>query len=145
MKKYLEKRITIVSALIVALIVAGASFYGGDYYAKSKIPTDDRLASGQQTNGRFGGGGVRGARGGGFIGGEIAERDATGITIKSPDGSSRIVLVAPSTQILKSVTGTPDDLRIGINVLVGGSTNSDGSITAQSIQIRPARTSPQTK
>jgi len=38
---------------------------------------------------------------------------------------------------MKAAQGSMSDLSIGENVTVTGVTNSDGSITAQSVQVRP--------
>src|SRR4029077_14482427 len=93
-------------------------------------------------------GGARGTGGGGFVAGTLVSKDATSVTIQlgGPNASStnagatgsKIVLYNGSTQIGKFDTGTSDDLKVGDMVTVQGSTNSDGSITAQMIQIRPA-------
>lgn len=80
--------------------------------------------------------------------GSITAKDANTITLSlggsnasSTNGTasgSRIVIYDPSTQVEKTVSGSMSDLTVGTSVLVNGSANADGSITAQSIQIRPA-------
>ncbi len=69
--------------------------------------------------------------------GQIVSVDPTGITVKMPDGSTKIVVVSSSTTINKAATGTKEDLKTGVNVAVFGTANSDGSETAQSIQLNP--------
>lgn len=121
------------------IVVGGASFYGGTLYAKMSSP---RGFNGGNFTGQFQGatGGnrtARGGMGGGFTTGEILSKDATSITVKMQDGSTRIVLVGTSTSVQKSAAGTLDDLAVGTNVLVMGTANADKSVTAQSVQIRP--------
>jgi len=53
------------------------------------------------------------------------------------DGSSRIVIVSETTQINKAEQATKTDLKIGEKVAVFGQENSDGSVTAQNIQLNP--------
>ena len=124
----------IIAIIIGAVILSGGSFYAGMKYDQSKNPPISAN--------RFGGnGGQRGARGGagggGFVSGEILSKDATGITIKLQDGGSKIILLSGTTPVMKSTSGTTQDLAVGTQVTVIGSANTDGSITAQSVQIRP--------
>ena len=133
----------IITGIIGVVIVAGGSFYAGMAYGERSSSS----ARGQFANGQFTGAGVaglRGARGGGggFVSGEILSKDTTSITIKMQDNSTKIALTSTSTQVMKSAPGTLDDLSAGMNVVVTGSANSDGSITAQSVQIRPASSTP---
>lgn len=122
------------------IIVAGGAFYAGTAYGKGQAPT---RGAGQLTTGGTGfagRGGPRGAgAGGGFTAGAIVSSGNGSISIQQQNGSStEIVLLGPSTQILKSVAGSASDLTVGTEVTVTGTANSDGSLTAQSIQIRPA-------
>ena len=131
-------------AVLIILVGAGA-FWGGMTYGKNQAATTASTGGGRN----FGGGGGRGGRfanGGGAFGSVIA-KDATSITVQITNASSsmnssgtgsKIVLYDTSTQVGKFVVGAASDLSIGENVAVSGTPNPDGSITAQSIQIRPA-------
>lgn len=123
---------------MAVVMVGGISFYGGMTYAKSNSSAAGAAgARGQFAAGQFATRtGTRGA--GGFTTGAILSKDATSATVKLQDGSTKIVLFGTSTQIMKTSAGGLSDVTAGTNVVVTGTSNSDGSITAQSIQIRPA-------
>jgi len=120
---------SIIIAILVAIIVGGGAFFGGMKYQQSKQPAFTRQ-SGMQ--------GVRtGANRAGFrpVNGEIISSDDKSITVKLQDGSSKIVLISDKTEINKAAEATKDDLKTGEKVAVFGQENSDGSVTAQNIQI----------
>ncbi len=126
--------------IIVGVVVAGLVFFGGyEYGLNKKGGTLGQDFTGGA--GRFGGNGAMGQRGnragGGMTAGEILSKDATSITLKLRDGGSKIVLVSTSTEVQKMAKGVLDDLSVGSSVSVNGSTNADGSVTAQSVQLRP--------
>lgn len=133
-----KKQIVLVS--VGAVVLAGISFWAGQMTAGAS-----GSANRPQMGGQFGvmgtstlkQGGRQGDSFGGMAVGEILSKDATGITIKLRDGGSRIVFVASSTQILKSTGGSADDLAVGSSVSVTGTSNTDGSVTAISVQIQP--------
>ena len=122
---------------VVAVALLGGSFYGGMVYGKSSISPRGQFGNGQLTGNPNGMGGMRTGMGGGLTAGEIISKDATSVTIKMQDGSTKIALIATSTQVMKSSSGTFSDLIIGTNITITGTSNSDGSVTAQSVQIRP--------
>src|SRR3989344_2798415 len=136
----------IIVGVVGAVVIAGVAFYGGIVYGKSSAPVRGQFANGQFIGGPKGAGGGTGMRGGanggGLTAGEIISKDATSITIKMQDGSTKIVLVSDSTQIMKTSAGSSGDLSVGTTVAVTGTANSDGSITGQSVQIRPAGSVP---
>ncbi|MCX6752517.1 MAG: DUF5666 domain-containing protein [Candidatus Nomurabacteria bacterium] len=129
----------------MGVIVLVAVFYGGMVYGKSQIPArGGNLAFGQNPNGASG---MRGARtGGGFTAGKIISKDATSITVQimaggpaspSTQGGSKIIFVDNNTKVTKQANGALSDLAVGTDVSVTGTPNADGSISAQSVQIRP--------
>jgi hypothetical protein len=129
----------VIKIVAVALIVGGAGFWGGMSYQAGKVPV---RGSGNFTQGAGGQGGFRGgaagASGGGVVAGSILSKDAASLTIGLRQGGSKIVFYDNRSDVEKTVSGSAGDLIVGTNVVVTGTSNSDGSVTAQSIQIRPA-------
>jgi len=128
--------------VVVALLVGAGGFFAGMKYQESKRGGGaGQFANGR--GGRFGAGagatGTNGANRNGFrpVAGDIIAKDATSVTVKLADGSSKIVLVSDKTTINKASTATRDELKVGEKVAVFGTDNSDGSVTAQSIQLNP--------
>ncbi|MFA5987936.1 MAG: hypothetical protein WC797_04805 [Candidatus Paceibacterota bacterium] len=124
--------------VIAAIIIFAVGFWGGKMYGaktKSAFRADGNQFSG--INSGFGGGFNKGGRnGGGIVSGDIVSKDATGVVVKSREGGSKIVIVPSSAQIMKATDGTAEDLVVGKNVMVTGTTNADGSVTAKVIQLR---------
>lgn len=133
--KYTKKDAMI--AIVVVAVIGGASFYAG-----TRAPRKDRLlnANGVQRQGTM----ARGVRGSmnGFTGGEIIAKDDMSITVKLRDGGSKIIFLTSQTPVMKSAAGSLGDLSIGSSVIATGKGNPDGSITADSIQIRPTSPEP---
>ena len=135
-----SKNLLITIALAIA--VGAASFYGGTVYQKNKSasPKMIRGNSGGQ-GGQRQGGMIRNTQNNGeFSNGEIVSKDDKSITIKTKDGSSKIIYFSGETSIGKSTSGNSSDLGIGEEVMINGKNNSDGSLSAQNIQIRPGIT-----
>lgn len=134
---------TAVGIAVAVVVAGGAGFYGGMQYGKSAAPEGlagfRNLSPGERTEQL----GRRGAfPGGGGVAGEIVGKDAESITVKLSDGGSKIVFFSASTRVAKLADGTPSDLAVGEQVVVSGTANADGSVTAQSIQLRPAESGP---
>lgn len=136
----------------IAVVVGVGAFFGGRASSGTPSPTEavkvlTNLSQQQRAqllqNGslgalfgnRTGTSGTGANRGGGFTAGSIVSKDATSITVKLSDGSTKLVLYSGSTTIGQFTTGTANDLATGKEVTVTGTTNSDGSITATRIQI----------
>lgn len=138
----MNKNITII--IIAIIIIGGGSFYGGMSYAQKKDAAATLAASQARQAQRGGAGGIRGMRnGGGFTAGEIISKDDKSITIKLQDGGSKNIFFTSTTPVMKSVQGSSQDLTVGHEAVVTGTTNPDGSVSAQSIQLRPAVTKSQ--
>lgn len=126
-----------IMTIIVALIVGGVAFFGGMQYQKTQasgpMQGQSRGANGQGQGGLQGRAGN--AQGMAPVSGEILSQDDTSITIKMQDGSSKIVILSDDTSINKSSEDSKSDLKTGETVTAFGTTNSDGSITAQNVSI----------
>jgi hypothetical protein len=138
----MKKNQSIVIGVIVAAVAVG-SFFAGNTYQRSKQASLTTGHFGQ--NGFMGGRGGLGARGqmmGGsanasnFAAGEIIEKDADSITVKTRDGGSKIVYFSSSTDVGKFAKGSASDLKKGQQVMVSGKSSGE-SLTAKNIQIRP--------
>lgn len=124
---------TILLIIILLLLVGGGSFFAGMKYQQSKVPSfgQFRGAMGQQ-----GAAGTQ-PRGLGAVRGEIISKDEGSITVKLADDSSKIVLISENTEITKASEGSTEDLEVGKQVMVFGQENSDGSVSAENVQINP--------
>ena len=142
----------IIMAVLGAILIGGAGFYGGTLYQKGISPRatlGGRLGVGTMGRG-FGGGndtgganGASGQRVGGMgfrpVAGQIISKDDKSITVKMQDGSSKIVILSDTTQISKADKIDATSLVVGATVRVFGTTNADGSVMAQDIQLNSAQ------
>lgn len=125
----------IVSAVLVVLAAVGG-FLGGMQYQKGN--TGSNFAQGG--NGAFRQrSGMMGQNGQNFrpVRGQILNMDNNSLTVKLSDGSTKIVVLGGSTVYFKSTTALQGDLKNGDTVNVIGTQNSDGSVTAQDVQLNP--------
>ena len=117
--------------IISLVLVIGIAFFGGVQYGKGKNSQIPRAVfQGMQGANRTG---IN--AGTGRVMGEIIGRDDQNITVKLSDGGSKIVFFSDSTTITKSTDGSVEDLKDGVNVIVSGKQNDNGSYTAETIQI----------
>jgi hypothetical protein len=133
----------LIVAIVISLVVGGGiGYFVGKHSSGPKqisfngetrqLGSDGK--GGDRFMARSGNGSTSGMR---PVAGEIISKDDTSITVKMPDGSSKIVLVSDKTSVNKSATGTLSDLKTGEQVAAFGIQNSDGSVTAQSVQLNP--------
>ncbi len=130
------------------VVVGGLMFFVGTKYAGSQATGNQQTGQGAgqgQGAGRRNGQGGRGGAMGGFTGGEVLSKDDKSITLKLSAGGSKTIYFTSSTKVLKSTDGAMSDIQVGDNVSTNGAANADGSINADSIQIRPAMMTTTTK
>ena len=129
--------------IVAAGALAGGSFYGGMKYGENK--TTQGIDQQRQQRFQQMGTSASGAAGGrpgnqagnNFVTGEIISKDEKSITVKLQDGGSKIIFFSDTTGVSKFTTGSSSDLEVGKTVMITRKINQDGSITAQSIQLRP--------
>jgi len=138
------KKVSLNLLVIIVLVAAGVSFYGGTKYSAG----GNNAVKSSQNQGGNGDGGFRGRNGGGqgnnVVAGDILAKDDKSVTVKMRDGGSKIVFFSDSTEVMKSVKGTRDDLEVGKTLMSIGKPNPDGSFTAYSIQLRTLPMMPRT-
>lgn len=131
---------SIIITIVVAVVIGGLAFFGGMQYQKGQTSAAFGSGFGARQGGfagRFGGRAGMMGNGAMATSGKIVSTSGNSITVQLSDGSSKIVNFSSSTRIVKSQTGTPSDLTTGTQVAVFGTTNSDGSVTAENIQVNP--------
>lgn len=128
---------SLIITIVAAVIVGALGFYGGMQYQKSRRGSFlGRSAQGFPSGTNQQGGNARQRNGMGRpVSGEITSMDESTITIKTQDGSSKIVIYSTSTKVNKTSEGSISDLKVGEKINAIGSEGSDGTITAQSISV----------
>lgn len=137
------KQKNLISLIIVAVILSGLSFYGGMLYQKShQSSLPKAIGQGNNQTGQWSNRGKEDSnqqnRGANFsrpINGEITATDDKTITIKTQDGNSKIIIYSSSTKVNKSTEGSITDLKVGEQVMVMGNEGTDGTVTAQTINV----------
>jgi hypothetical protein len=141
----MKRTATIALAIVVLAVVCVGSFLGGMMYGKNQ-PDAARVTVATTVNGSGQGAMPPGGQGGpgtgqggqgrgGMLSGQV-ESIADGVmTIADSKGKQTQVKVTDTTLIQKQASVPLSNLQTGESVLVSGSQNSDGSITARSVQV----------
>jgi hypothetical protein len=137
--------------VLVALVVASAGFLGGIVVGKhygssgsgSPASAFSRFAAGASGTARTGSGsgaglGGRGGAGGGFAAGNatigtIKLIDGSTVYVQTPEGDIVQVSTSAGTKVTASSAVPVKDLQPGVTVIVEGSKNTTGGVTATSI------------
>jgi hypothetical protein len=131
---------------ILLLVGLAAGFAGGYFfknYQQNKLRNNLRNGMGITNGQRFvpnngqASSQNRGMMFGGGVEGDIISMDDKSVTVKLTDGSTKIVLFSDSTIYSNILASKKTDLKQGIKIAVFGKTNTDGSVTADRIQLNP--------
>ena len=121
--------------IIIAIVVGALGFFGGMQYQKSQR-SNAFSGSRQFNNGNgariSGVPGRNGFNGNRPVSGEITSLADSTMTVKTQDGSSKIIIISDSTKINLTSAGSKSDLKVGDQAMVIG-TDSNDTITAQTI------------
>jgi hypothetical protein len=129
MKKYIVHMVWVV----IAIVALGGGFFWGKANGAASQATGSVGAYSSSMRRA-----ANSAAGGGLVVGTIAVIDSSSITLQLANGNSEVVFYSTSTPISEPTMISANTLKVGTTIMVGGTSNSDGSLTAQTIQIRPA-------
>ena len=147
----MNRTVMIVLGVLVVVLVAAGSFYGGMVYGKNQVETTLPVAGeGVEFSGPRGQFGQRGIQMGGEEGqllreqggmlfGEIQSIGDGELMVTDPNGEQITVYVADTTLIQKQADVTLADLEEGETVIISGNRDDDGNITARSLQVSGGR------
>jgi hypothetical protein len=144
----MNRAVKIALGVVVVLVVAGGSFYGGTVYGQNQRQSDSTatrgwqgrpagtqqpgsLPSGQSSSDRSQ---SLGAQGGSLFGEILSVGDGQ-MTILDQSGKQVQIHVTDTTLIQKQAEVTMTDLQQGETVAVSGRQEDDGSITARMVQV----------
>ncbi|OGG03552.1 hypothetical protein A2W14_03135 [Candidatus Gottesmanbacteria bacterium RBG_16_37_8] len=124
--------------VIISIVIGALGFFSGMNYSQRSRTNFRQNLSGQFQGGN-GNGQFTGRRqfNGRPVTGEIVSLDDKSITVKMPDGQSKIVILSDNTEINQASAASKTDLKEGSKVAVFATDNTDGSVTAQNIQLNP--------
>ena len=130
----MKQKVHIVWALVALVALGGGYLWGKASSARPSYGAGQFGASGQfgSSTRRFA------ANGQTLTTGQISQMDSSSITLQLPNGNSEVVFYSSSTEVTEPTTVPVSQLSVGSNVAIGATQNSDGSLTASSIQVRPA-------
>lgn len=136
------KKLTVIWVIIAVAALAGGFFWGKSVGATSTTAASrtgsGRFALGSSTAGFAGrtGFGVSGAAGGGFAVGQVLSLGSDSLVLQLANGNSENVFFSSSTQVIVPQPAPISSVQTGTMVMVTGTTNSDGSVTASTIELR---------
>ena len=132
-----NKNTIIIVAVVLVIIAAAGGFFGGMMYQKNQTPSLTGVVGRGNFAGRFGGQAGQNAAAFRPVRGQVLSMSSNSLTVKMSDGSTKIVVLSSSTAFMQSAKAALSDVKTGDTINVVGTQNSDGSVTAQDVQINP--------
>jgi hypothetical protein len=133
MTKY---KIHIIWALVAVVALVGGIFWGKSMASSGAGARGLAGNFASSTRGGFAGrAGGAGAAAGSFITGQVSSIGSSSLTLQLANGNSEVVFYSSATTVTEPTTVSVSKLTAGSNVVITGTTNSDGSVTASSIQV----------
>lgn len=138
---------TAILAVVIAVLFAVGGFFAGTHVQKLRtgrtLIMGGNFQRGQEIGQRFDGQ-ARGGNQASMVGykptsGEVISVDASSVTVKLVDGSTKVILLSDNTQVNKTDEATREDIKTGETITVFGTINTDGSVVAQNIQLNAGR------
>ncbi|MFZ2199497.1 MAG: hypothetical protein WAV40_01775 [Microgenomates group bacterium] len=127
----------IVVACIITAVLAGGVGYkvGTSNFAFGKFSNTNQRFGGRGQNNYPTGQGMMGR--GGALTGEVTAKDGKTLTVKLSDGSSKLVIFSDTTTYRTAIDSSMDKVEVGTKIAAFGTTSTDGSTVATSIEINP--------
>jgi hypothetical protein len=127
----------ILISIVLIIVAAAGGFFGGMMFQKNQTPSLGQTAGRGNFALRFGAG--QNGQNAAFrpVRGQVLSMTNDSLTVKMSDGSTKIVVLSSSTAFAQSTKAAVSDIKTGDTVNVVGTQNSDGSVTAQDVQINP--------
>lgn len=119
---------------IVWAVVAVAALIGGIFLGEGMAAGGNaQLANGASSSSARGG--FRTDSSGSVFAGQVSAINGSDITLQLSNGNSEVVLYSSSTPVAEPTNVPISKVVTGSNIVVMGTKNSDGSVTASSIEI----------
>ena len=132
----MNKNTMMVLAIVLIVLAGVGGFVGGMQYQKTNSSSNFAGGANGTFRQRFG---MMGQNGQNFRPerGQVISFSNGTMTLKLSDGSTKLIVLPSNTNYLKTDTASQSDIKTGDTVTVLGTQNSDGSVTAQDVQLNP--------
>jgi hypothetical protein len=134
MKKY---KTHIIWGIVVVVALVGGFFWGKSMAATGTAGRGAYAGAASGTRAafaaRFGG---AGGAGGGFVAGQVSSVGNDSLVLQLANGNSENVYFSSSTSVVVPQAASASAIQPGAMVMVGGTTDSSGNLTATTIQVR---------